>query len=383
MAPTSCPCSFWSALILALSILTGLGFADSTWILPLSPPGNEVSSAWGANIISKSNSSPHPVPLVISNGTQAGASNTSSAASSALLSSASELPASNNGSKWLQVNLANTNNPQLLLGQNAVLGFSDTSQTLPTVPFGLNLGLAGRWNGSVIFGGDYDANRIYDELRWKSVPESNNTQSTFLATGILSVDSVTVRSYHYPGDPGLLRTPGYYDYPFPYSIADTIQYTVPAILNFSSNSVVLPDNGLCGKNLTLTFNPKSRGIDYPPFDIPLFADLTASSNRCSEDQNIGKTNASAMILGIPFFQAAYIYVDSDTTLWFSSVNEWSMPVNPMPFNSSIWLGNPPIPASVTQTAAIPTSTKGNGGKIKPVSAFAGIVSVGLALFLLL
>lgn len=157
-------------------------------------------------------------------------------------------PSSRSSHKSLEVNLADANNPELALGQNAVFGFSGSSETLPTVPFGLNLGAAGKWDGSVIFGGDYDENRIYGQSGWVSIPETNDIQGTFLATGQLAVHSVTVQVWQYnvtEADAAADFSLGGFAYPFTFSNPSLPKYTVPAVFNFSSDSVVLPGEGLC------------------------------------------------------------------------------------------------------------------------------------------
>lgn len=404
MAQTSFPRTPRRAIALALSLWAGLSLGDdfslrsshapstrglssvtkgssvNTWIIPLSGPGNHISSAWGANVTINSNSSPRLIPLAISNDTQTG--DRRSLFGSPTFTNA-ESPASNDNDESLEVNFADTKYPQLVLGQNSVLGFSNSSKELPTLPFGLNIGFAGEWNGSLSFGGDYDANRIYGQTGWVSIPQANDTHSTFLATGYLAVDSVTVRSWQYNGNEGDSGSTLGYTYPYSDSTADNIQYTVPAVLNFSSPSVVLPGKELCGKNLTLEFNTNSNMWQYSSFVIPIFAELTASSSRCSANEDIGSTDSSPpMVLGIPFFQATYIYIDSNTKMWFSSVNEWNMAVDPKPFNPNGELTNPKIPASVTQAAATPTSTGNGGGKVHLKRDFVAILSMGLSLLIL-
>ncbi|KAJ5624259.1 hypothetical protein N7510_000568 [Penicillium lagena] len=352
----------------------------NSWIIPLSGPGNDISSAWGVNVTTNSNSSPRLIALAISNDTQIGVLSSSSGSSAVLINA--ESPAINDNNESLEVNLTDPKDSQLVLGQNSVLGFSDSTKELSTVPFGLNIGFAGEWNGSLSFGGNYDANRIYGQTGWVSIPEANDTQSTFLATGYLPVDSVTVRSWQYNSDEGDSGSTLGYTYPYSDSTADNIQYTVPAVLNFSSPSVVLPSKELCGKNLTLEFNTNSKMWQYTSFVIPIFAELTASSSRCSANEDIGNTSSSSpVVLGIPFFQATYIYVDSNTKMWFSSVNEWNMSFSPKPFNANGELTNPKIPASVTQAATTPTPTENGDGKFHSKVDFVVIVSMVLSLLL--
>ncbi|KAJ5820230.1 hypothetical protein N7474_005821 [Penicillium riverlandense] len=404
MVKTSFPGASRRTVALALNLLAGLSLGDdfslrsalppsirgltsvteepsvNTWIIPLSGPGNDISSAWGANVTTNSNSSPRLIPPTISNDTQNGVRSSLFGYTATFINA--ESPASSHSNKFLEVNLADTKEPQLVLGQNSLLGSSDSTKELPTVPFGLNIGFAGEWNGSLSFGGIYDANRIYGQTGWESIPEANDTKSTFLTTGNLAVDSVTVRSWQYNGDEGDSGSSAWYTYPYSDSTADNIQYTVPGVLNFSSPSVVLPGKELCGKNLTLEFNTNSNMWQYTSFVIPIFADLTASSSRCSVNEDIGNTDSPPMVLGIPFFQATYIYVDSNTKIWFSSVNEWNMAFDPKPFNANGELTNPKIPASATQAAKTPTSTANGGGKVYSTGDFVAIVTMGLSLLLL-
>ena len=215
---------------------------ENAWYIPLAGAGGDSSSPWGANVTTNGNSSPKLIPLVISNGTQTGVSGSSSS-SAAVFPNAGSLAGGNNHQS-LEVQLEDASNPELVLGLNAALGLSSSSQTVPTVPFGLNLGLAGKWNGSVLFGGDYDANRIYGQSAWQTVPEASNISSTFLATGHLPVASVSVRLFHYQsGQPPNAMGDAY---PFGPSIADNNIQTVPAVLNISSESLILPAGDFCG-----------------------------------------------------------------------------------------------------------------------------------------
>src|SRR5450432_1889993 len=79
----------------------------------------------------------------------------------------------------------------LVLGSNSALNITVSSlppdaktPTIPTVPFGLNLGQRDVWNGSLILGdsilgASYDANRVATGC-WALIPESRNGQGMIL-----------------------------------------------------------------------------------------------------------------------------------------------------------------------------------------------------------
>lgn len=135
-------------------------------------------------------------------------------------------------------------------------------------------------------------------------------------------------------------------------------------------------------SFTLEFNQNSQTSQYPSFTIPVFAGLTSSSARCSANQNIGTSDsAPPMVLGLPFFQAAYIYVDANAEMYFSSINEWDLPIQSKPFTTTGLLANPSAPPSAT-TSTKPTASS-NGGRIGVKGASVAFGCMWLAVFLLL
>ncbi|KAJ6130399.1 hypothetical protein N7512_003179 [Penicillium capsulatum] len=242
--------------------------------------------------------------------------------------------------------------PSLVLGtdSNLIVQGPDSNQSLPTLPFGLTLGREGHWNGSLVLGGSYDQNRIFQQ-RWAPVPETT-ADTTFLSNGTQSVGTIGIRRWTYLGDADL-------------GISSTIQPATPfgnsraqdvtsldAILDFSSEKLVLPSPDFCGRNISLQFNVgvNSEG-QFLRFDVPISGDLTASPSRCSGDAE------RTIVLGIPFFQSAYLYVDEDEKIYFSAANRFDLPPKVVPFKVDDYLAVPSQPPSPTQsTAPSPTNS---------------------------
>lgn len=199
----------------------------------------------------------------------------------------------------------------LVLGSNSSLeaGGRDADDcpnivVVPTVPFGLNLGREGAWDGSVMLGGWFDSNRVAS-TSWFLVPESST--STILQGG-QQVVTVTIASV-----------------------------PVSATLDFNHDSLVLPSSIPCNSNITITFAPS--------VDITIPSSLTSGS-RCSS------SGSGPATLGRPFFQAAYAYVDTAGQVFLTAANQYNLSVFPAEFQANATLQ---VPASPT-TAAAPTST---------------------------
>ncbi|KAL1984890.1 hypothetical protein VTN96DRAFT_8549 [Rasamsonia emersonii] len=358
---------------------------DAAWVIPLVGPTNDSSSPWGANISLNGKPSPALVPIVVGNGSQSSGSESSSS----VATFANAVPPSGSGDQLLWMASGST---ELVLGQNSSLSFlhrdSSTNETLPTVPFGLNLGYAGKWNGSLVFGGSYDENRIYWQMSWAIIPETSNGQGTFLSTGKQTIGSVALRLYEY--QPDLSPPPNFDGYPFGTSMDAGIVAQAPAILDFSSEELVLPSQAWCGRNITLEFNDDVKNMSggwFTPFKIPILDELTSSPGRCSGPKDTNNSTPP-MILGKPFFQSTYLYVDTNGDVYYSAVNRWDLPPNPVPFNASAFLKPPSPPPSATQSPR-PTHSLSAGDKIVgpigegSIGALAGLVTVFLCAFLFL
>lgn len=335
--------------------------SPAVWYIPLVGLSNATTSSLGANVTQNGTSSPAQFPVVISNGSQ-------SSSSSAALVDASSVGASSG-----QLLVDSSNN--LVLGPNSSLGLSQSKDTVPTVPFGLNLGRDEVWNGSVMFGGSYDENRIYGQTGWASVPAASNGKGTFLSSGKQAVGSVAIRLFHYDASGALPA--GSAGWPFGTSMDGGVVKQVPALLDFTSDSLILPNPKWCGMNISLEFNVDVTNTSsgyYGTFSIPILDQLTSSSARCSADDSIGaNSSAPAMTLGKPFFQSTYIYVDTHGDLYFSAVNRWDFPIKAVPFDATALLNPPTPPASATQTSPTPTASKSAaGGKSVADGSVAGI-----------
>lgn len=170
---------------------------DAAWYIPLVRPSNDPSSPWGANVSLSGKTSPALVPIIVGNGSQSSSSQPSSDA--AVFANAVPPSGSDDQRLWVT-----SGSPELVLGQNSSLRFShqdpSANETLLTVPSGLNLGYAGKCNGSVVFGGSYDENRIFWQMSWAIIPETSNGHGTFVSTGKQTIGSVALRVYEYHPD---------------------------------------------------------------------------------------------------------------------------------------------------------------------------------------
>lgn len=176
-----------------------------------------------------------------------------------------------------------SNNGTLILGHNSTLEHRgggqvvspncDIVDAIDTVPFAINLGRHGYWNGSVVWGTYYDANRI-GSTSWHMVSESVKGSSTFLQYGY---QLAAIK------------------------IADSgNSLNINAFLDINDDKLTLPQTFSCdGGNITVTFAGATAAQDLI---IVIQEDLFSSADRCTH-------GASPLVtLGRPFFQAAYTYV---------------------------------------------------------------------------
>lgn len=57
---------------------------------------------------------------------------------------------------------------------------------------------------------------------------------------------------------------------------------------------------------------------FTPFKIPILDELTSSPGRCSGPKNTATNDSMPpVILGKPFFQSTYLYVDTNGDVYFS------------------------------------------------------------------
>ncbi|KAH1617245.1 hypothetical protein KXX21_009517 [Aspergillus fumigatus] len=239
----------------------------------------------------------------------------------------------------------------------------DEDFPISTVPFGLNLGHKGEWNGSLALGGLYDANRLTDDATsWISIAETMNNNGTFLQTGKQTLSAVIVRIWQYNPSPSItnpsinarVKRSG------PFSASDESEPSVvySARLDLTSDMLILPRDW-CGRNITLEINmfPNRVASVSSSILIGIPGNLTDSSSRCSFEQD-----TEVIVLGRPFFQAAYLYVDVTGELRILPANQYDLPPKPVPFNAT---ERPVLPDRRTSTyspgAAGGTLVKGSWG----------------------
>ena len=216
------------------------------------------------------------------------------------------------------ISIINDGIPQLVLGPDTSYPDANSSASVATVPFGINLGQAGVWNGSLTLSGTFDVNRIAS-TRWSRLPVPG------------SGDYFT--SDEQSSVPGLVQLQG--------SSAET-QFQ----FDFNSEGIILPasesdldgeNNPVCGKDMTLVMNGGETTILLP-------GNVTSPPDRCFDGNTTGSLSHT-IILGRPFLQAAYAYFDQDGSVWVTQANQYNLPVNPQPFSSDAALAPPPPPTA--------------------------------------
>jgi hypothetical protein len=321
--------------------------STNAWVIPLTGP-TATGASWGINISQSGGKTPTKVPIVI------GSIEKSTSTSTAIAVDA--------------IAPAGASNEQLLVPGDTELLFSNstslgvqsggsTSQnmTVPVTPFSLTLGYGSSWNGSFVFGGYFDKNRIFGE-KWTPTEETSSGNATLLVTGKQSVGTVSIRKFTFQGDvsgdQGSKITPST---PFGNSKAGVVDPNHDGVLDFNSDTIMLPSKDYCGSNITITLNPGVAGDNtYSELQIPIPAELT-SSDQCT-------TTSGTVVLGKPFFQAAIVYVDDGGDIYFNAANRWAFPVSLDAFNKDAMLSVPSQPATATQSAT-PTPTKSSSATL--------------------
>ncbi|GIC86443.1 uncharacterized protein Aud_002815 [Aspergillus udagawae] len=310
------------------------------WVVPLVGLSDDVTTPWGANVTS-GNGTVNAYTISVG---QRDNDNVGGEYGSQLLNGTqyalmdAQFVGDLNGN---HVNLSVTQNDRhiLNLGNDSHLTVTasgiDKNTPIRTVPFGLNLGHKDEWNGSLAVGGIYDANRLTDDATsWISIAETMNNNGTFLQTSKQTLSAVILRVWKYnPGSSGTntsinakVKRSG------PFSISDESEPSIvyPARLDLTSDSLILPQDW-CGRNITLEINmfPNRVASVSSSILIGIPGNLTDSSSRCSFEQN-----TEEIILGRPFFQAAYLYVDVTGEVRILPANQYDLPPKPIPFNAT-------------------------------------------------
>ncbi|KAF7177583.1 hypothetical protein CNMCM7691_005912 [Aspergillus felis] len=309
------------------------------WVVPLVGLSEDVTTPWGANVTS-GNGTVNAYTISVGQGdsnNEGGENGTQPLNRTQYPLTDAQFVGDLNGN---HVNLSVFRNDHhiLNLGNDSHMTVTtsgiDENTSLRTVPFGLNLGHRGEWNGSLALGGLYDANRLTDATSWISIAETMNNNGTFLQTGKQTLSAVILRVWKYnPGPSGTntsinakVKRSG------PFSVSDESEPSIvyPARLDLTSDTLILPRDW-CGHNITLEINmfPNRVGSVSSSILIGIPGNLTDSSNRCSFEQNTGE-----IVLGRPFFQAAYLYVDVTGEVRILPANQYDLPPKPVPFNAT-------------------------------------------------
>lgn len=250
----------------------------------------------------------------------------------------------------------------LVLGKNSVLnisraidGFPD-NQTL-TVPFALNLGYAGKCNGSLVFGAEpsYDANRVQSKP-WYILPGSEN--GTLLDTGVIDLTyNVTIQKFANGSD----------------STANGSAVSYPARLNFLNTKIDLPVGvDACASNFSVTIKAQdatNQKLTDLTFSFPAFGKsddsfcTTADSLSYSED---------AIELGLPFLSVAYILIPSiSSPLYVTLPNTYNLPPLPAVFtpNKTLVAPSPPASQAAATTSSVASHINCGRGLLGALGAF--------------
>ncbi|OJJ96257.1 hypothetical protein ASPACDRAFT_47027 [Aspergillus aculeatus ATCC 16872] len=379
-----------------LPITTVSDAGDNAWYIPLTGPASAATAAWGANVHMHSDAA---ALLPITFGTAPAPTSTPTVHTTRTLSQeTSALPTATvspigtpSGDESTTSTLEIPLNPEanaLLLGADTALTIFSTviataenptnisTTNLTTLPVGMNLGFGSHWPGALVFGGNYDANRIWNESHWQTTPETSAGNGSFAQTGTqLLASGVQLKLYPTPNLTGDTNTTYY---PFDTSSnPTTTSTTLPATLNFTAETLTVPDASFCDRNFTVVFNPASA--TYPLFGIPIWADLVPAGSRC-----VVGSGGDEIILGRPFFQAAYVYVTDVGDLYFSSIRrDGSVGVAPREFDLHAVLGTGggggDVYANATaEEAGAKASAVSGAGRVAPImssSAWGGVVLV--------
>jgi len=227
---------------------------------------------------------------------------------------------------------------EVILGDNLQVTSENSSncdsfQEVETVPYGVNVGVNGTYNGSLVLNGWYDSNRIAS-TSWYLVPESVGNAS-FLTTGSLDV-LISLRNATYN-----------------------------AILDpFATESIMFPSTlfphgmngyaGICWN--ASTSSAEQLVISFPEYaeharlDIPFATEIIKPDAACLDSSSLD--DVSQITLGLPFLQAAYMYVDTEGRVYLTAantLNATSLSMEKFDPNATLTL-----PAGVTTYSPSPT-----------------------------
>ncbi|KAF7165694.1 hypothetical protein CNMCM6106_001805 [Aspergillus hiratsukae] len=337
------------------------------WVVPLVGLSEDVTTPWGANVTSGDGTvNAYTISVGQGDSDNDGGENGNQLLNRTQYALNAQYIGDLNGN---HVNLSVSQNDHhiLNLGNNSHLTVTTSgigeNTPITTVPFGLNLGHKGEWNGSLAVGGLYDANRLTDDATsWISISETMNNNGTFLQTGRQTLSAVILRVWKYNPSPSGTNTSinAKVKRSGPFSVSDESEPSIvyPARLDLTSDSLILPRDW-CGRNITLEINmfPNRVASVSSSILIGIPANLTDSSSRCSFEQD-----TEEIVLGRPFFQAAYLYVEATGEVRILPANQYDLPPKPVPFNAT---ARPVLPDRCTSRyspgAAGGTLVKGSWG----------------------
>ncbi|KAF2431753.1 hypothetical protein EJ08DRAFT_696233 [Tothia fuscella] len=157
---------------------------------------------------------------------------------------------------------------------------SPADASVPTVPFSLNLGRNGEWEGLAVLGNAYDKARVVPNKPWIQIKSPENFASTAYTKSLDQKVQI-----------------------------NGIDHT--AEIYFSYASVELPAPHKCNGDVNITFPDVKASIVIP-------AKLLSGQKRCSEiDPKDANQNA---FFGVPLFQAAVAMIDKDGGLWLAQAH---------------------------------------------------------------
>ena len=167
---------------------------------------------------------------------------------------------------------------------------SSTNKTIPTLPFGLNLGRAGHWSGSLVFGGDYDSNRVAADT-WTIITASDS----FISTGNISPWLQLKQGASKDAGDG---------------------YFTNIALN--EDVIRLPAEYDCGSDIYIE-SPQTLDswVTLPSYFM---------TGRCTVGAR--GTSDDPVVLGVPFFQATYTFVSHNGAVW--AVQAHGLNLGPFP-----------------------------------------------------
>ncbi|KAF1989860.1 hypothetical protein K402DRAFT_401375 [Aulographum hederae CBS 113979] len=219
--------------------------------------------------------------------------------------------------------------PEFLLGSNVNFYTSWEFGRIPSVPFGINLGQEGHFNGSITVGGIYDANRVAS-TQWNILPSPPGSNSTFLNNGTQAIWVC-----------------------FSPDATSTCSEGTNATVDFNSDSLVLPFSIPCEKDFFVSrVSSDSEDPSHwnPAGSILVPANIT--SLNAAACRNLEEGDSSLPILGRPFFQATYAYVNRTGAIYVVAANPFNLPVDAKVFDERQTLSPVTSAADRVQTATI-------------------------------